>query len=248
VGDAHDSVSTRAPGSRLSTSGRKRLDIEGLRAVAVVAVILDHLVAWPSGGFVGVDVFFVISGFLITGLLLREHERTGTISFRGFYRRRVKRILPASILVLLVTVVVSRLLFNSSRFVQTALDAASAFLFVGNWRFAATGTDYFQSTAAPSPVQHFWSLAVEEQFYLVWPWLMLLVFALVGRRARGDRRRAHLVAGGVMALITVASFAWAVHESTSTPTPGTDGSRPAGVGAPRRRPPGALRRPAPRRG
>jgi peptidoglycan/LPS O-acetylase OafA/YrhL len=186
--------------------------------VAVVAVILDHLVAWPSGGFVGVDVFFVISGFLITGLLLREHERTGTISFRGFYRRRVKRILPASILVLLVTVVVSRLLFNSSRFLQTALDAASAFLFVGNWRFAATGTDYFQSTAAPSPVQHFWSLAVEEQFYLVWPWLMLLVFALVGRRARGDRRRAHLVAGGVMALITVASFAWAVHESTSTPT------------------------------
>jgi len=183
-----------------------------------MAVILDHLVAWPGGGFVGVDVFFVISGFLITGLLLREHERTGTISFRGFYRRRVKRILPASILVLLVTVAVSRLLFNSSRFLQTALDAASAFLFVGNWRFAATGTDYFQSTAAPSPVQHFWSLGVEEQFYFVWPWLMLLVFTLVGLRARRDSRRAHLIAGGVMALLTVASFAWAVHESTTTPT------------------------------
>jgi peptidoglycan/LPS O-acetylase OafA/YrhL len=209
---------TVAAGQKAPSKSRKRLDIEGLRAVAVIAVILDHVVAWPSGGFVGVDVFFVISGFLITGLLLREHERTGTISFSGFYKRRIRRIMPASTLVLAVTVAVSYFLFNTSRFTATALDALSALFFAGNWRFAATGTDYFQSTAAPSPVQHFWSLAVEEQFYFVWPWLMLLIFALVGRRALGDHRRAHLVAGGVMLLLTVASFAWAVLETANVPT------------------------------
>jgi peptidoglycan/LPS O-acetylase OafA/YrhL len=197
---------------------RKRLDIEGLRAIAIVAVILDHLVAWPSGGFVGVDVFFVISGFLITALLLREHERTGTISFNDFYKRRIRRIMPASTLVLVVTVAVSYFLFNAGRFTATALDALSALFFAGNWRFAATGTDYFQSTAAPSPVQHFWSIAVEEQFYFVWPWLMLLIFALVGRRALGDHRRSHLFAGGVMLLLTVGSFAWAMYESVNAPT------------------------------
>jgi peptidoglycan/LPS O-acetylase OafA/YrhL len=209
---------TTSAGSAAAGRSRTRLDIEGLRAIAVVAVILDHLVAWPSGGFVGVDVFFVISGFLITGLLLREHARTGTISFSGFYKRRVRRIMPASTLVLVVTVAVSYLLFNTSRFTATLLDALSALFFAGNWRFAATGTDYFQSTAAPSPVQHFWSLAVEEQFYFVWPWLMLLIFAIVGRRGFGHHRRAHLVAGAVMALLTLASFAWAMLESVNTPT------------------------------
>jgi peptidoglycan/LPS O-acetylase OafA/YrhL len=213
---ARTGAKTAGPGT--AGNARKRLDIEGLRAIAVVAVILDHLVAWPSGGFVGVDVFFVISGFLITALLLREHERTGTISFSGFYKRRIRRIMPASTLVLVVTVAVSYFLFNAGRFTATALDGLSALFFAGNWRFAATGTDYFQATAAPSPVQHFWSLAVEEQFYFVWPWLMLLIFALVGRRALGDHRRAHLVAGGVMLLLTVGSFAWATQESLNAPT------------------------------
>ena len=99
-----------------------RPDIQGLRALAVVAVILDHLTGWPAGGFVGVDVFFVISGFLITGLLLREHQRTGRISFAGFYRRRIKRIMPAAITVVVVTLFASMFLFGATRQTQTAID------------------------------------------------------------------------------------------------------------------------------
>jgi len=95
-----------------------RRDIQGLRALAVVGVILDHLCHWPDGGFVGVDVFFVISGYLITGLLLREYEKTGTISFLGFYRRRVRRIIPAATLVLAVTTGVAQLLYLGDRFTQ----------------------------------------------------------------------------------------------------------------------------------
>lgn len=195
----------------------KRRDIEGLRAIAVLAVIADHLLGWPRGGFIGVDVFFVISGFLITGLLLGEHDRTGTISFRGFYRRRIRRIIPASVLVLAVTLVGAHALFNAGRFRDTVGDAVAAFLFAGNWRFAATGTDYFQSTGDPSPLQHFWSLAVEEQFYFVWPWLMLAVLALAARRSP-SASRGRIVTGAVLACLTVASFAWALHETVSAPS------------------------------
>jgi peptidoglycan/LPS O-acetylase OafA/YrhL len=118
-----------------------RRDIQGLRAFAVIVVILDHLAGWPSGGFVGVDVFFVISGFLITGLLLREYERSGSISFTNFYRRRIKRIFPASTLVIVVTVGVSFLLFNVGRAKQTVVDGVWSFFFAGNWRFAFQGTE-----------------------------------------------------------------------------------------------------------
>ncbi|HEY4616092.1 MAG TPA: acyltransferase, partial [Citricoccus sp.] len=154
-----------------------RRDIQGLRAVAVLAVFLDHLAGWPRGGFVGVDIFFVISGFLITGLLLREYERTGTISFRTFYARRVKRILPASVLVLAVTTVLASLLFPLTRTLSTVGDALWALVFAGNWRFAVSGTDYFQEGTLPSPLQHYWSLGVEEQYYLLWPLLMVIVLA-----------------------------------------------------------------------
>ncbi|WP_316296550.1 acyltransferase family protein, partial [Clavibacter michiganensis] len=120
-----------------------RGDIQGLRALAVVAVILDHLLAWPSGGFLGVDVFFVISGFIITSLLLRQHDKRGRISFAEFYRKRVKRILPASTAVLLVTVLASWMVFLSGRASAIAWDSVAAFFFVANWRFAATDTDYW---------------------------------------------------------------------------------------------------------
>ncbi|MBO1269172.1 acyltransferase family protein [Arthrobacter cavernae] len=203
--------SNRKRQKQLGSKKVLRPDIQGLRTFAVVAVVLDHLLDWPSGGFVGVDIFFVISGFLITGLLLREQERTGTISFTGFYKRRAKRILPASLLVLVVTVVVSYFVFGWSRFVGVVWDGLAAALFAGNWRFAAVGTDYFQADGPVSPLQHYWSLAVEEQFYFVWPWIMLLVFVMVARRSGQGAARAG--AGVAIVVISVASFAWALWES-----------------------------------
>ncbi|WP_166789437.1 acyltransferase family protein [Cryobacterium sp. TMS1-20-1] len=196
------------------TSG-VRADIQGLRALAVVAVIFDHIWAWPSGGFVGVDVFFVISGFLITGLLLREHERTNHISFTVFYQRRIKRIIPAATLVLLVTVGTALLLFNRGRFYQTFWDAIWAFFSTANWHFAATGTDYFLADGPVSPLQHYWSLSVEEQFYFVWPWLMLAVLILAAKVGVNRRR---LVTGLVMAIIIGASFVWAMFDTQANPT------------------------------
>lgn len=194
-----------------------RRDIQGLRAVAVLAVVADHLFHWPSGGFVGVDVFFVISGFLITGLLLKEHDRTGTISFVGFYKRRARRILPASIVTLALTVAVTYSVFNVGRAQQVISDGLWAAGFSANWRFAMTGTDYFQASGPVSPLQHFWSLAVEEQFYFVWPWVMLVIFAAGARSTSWNTLRAHKTVGQAMAAIIVATFAWAMFESVSNP-------------------------------
>jgi peptidoglycan/LPS O-acetylase OafA/YrhL len=196
----------------------KRADIQGLRAIAVLAVIFDHLVHWPSGGFVGVDVFFVISGFLITGILLKEHDRTGTISFSGFYRRRVKRIMPAAVVTLAVTAALSFLLFNAGRAQQTLDDSIWGLFFSANWHFASVGTDYFQASGPTSPLQHFWSLAVEEQFYFVWPWLMLLIFWLGGRSTVWDKLKARKSIGFAMLAIVALSFIWAMFQSTAEPT------------------------------
>ncbi|RFA14299.1 hypothetical protein B7R21_06865 [Subtercola boreus] len=195
-----------------------RPDIQGLRMLAVVAVIADHLFAWPAGGFVGVDVFFVISGFLITGLLLREHEKTGRISFVGFYRRRLKRILPAATMVVFASVVAAFFIFNRIRFDQTLWDGVWATVFASNWHFAAAGTDYFQADGPVSPLQHFWSLSVEEQFYFVWPWLMLLIFALVTRRAGRSTIAARRTVGVAIVVITMCSFAWSLYETRTSPT------------------------------
>lgn len=202
---------------RPATQKKFRADIQGLRAFAVVVVVLDHLVEWPSGGFVGVDVFFVISGFLITGHLLREWERTQRISFKDFYRRRAKRLLPAAVTVIVVTTVTSFLLFTGSRAWSIFWDAVSSLLFFGNWRFAATETDYFQADGPISPLQHFWSLAVEEQFYFVWPWLMLGVLVL-SVRVKGLPVNTRIVSGGAILLITLLSFVWALQESATNPT------------------------------
>jgi peptidoglycan/LPS O-acetylase OafA/YrhL len=195
-----------------------RGDIQGLRAIAVLAVVADHAFAWPSGGFVGVDVFFVISGFLITGLLLRERERSGTISFTGFYRRRIRRIMPAAVLVLIATVIGTNYILGASRLSSVVWDAITAFFFSANWRFAITGTDYFQASGPVSPLQHFWSLSVEEQFYFVWPWVMLLALSLAGRKVKGLTPRARWAAGAAIGIIGVASFAWALYETNSSST------------------------------
>ncbi|MEV6301706.1 acyltransferase family protein [Actinoplanes sp. NPDC051861] len=155
-----------------------------MRAVAVVLVVLSHAgVTGLAGGYVGVDVFFVISGFLITTLLLNELSRTGTVSLAGFYARRAVRLLPASTLVLGATVVGAWFWLPSTRFNSISLDALYATFYGINWRLASEGVEYLNADAAPSPLQHFWSLAVEEQFYLVWP-LLILLFALTRRRTR----------------------------------------------------------------
>jgi peptidoglycan/LPS O-acetylase OafA/YrhL len=185
-----------------------RPDVEGLRAVAVLLVVVSHVFGVPAGGYVGVDVFFVISGFLITGLLLREQARSGRISLRDFYARRVRRLLPAAVLVLATTNVAAYLLFAGERAEQTLRDSLWSLGFLANVRFAAIGTDYFDDTRPASPVQHYWSLAVEEQFYLVWPWLLLLALFL-------SRRLGALV---VLLLVTSASLAWSVLSTQSDAT------------------------------
>jgi peptidoglycan/LPS O-acetylase OafA/YrhL len=170
-------------------SGRRfRPDIEGLRAIAIVAVLLAHAgVPFLAGGYVGVDVFFVISGFLITGLLVRELEGTGTISLRGFYARRAKRLLPLSAVLLATVGVLSMILLSPLRNTEVAGDIIAAGLYVANWHFAAQSVDYFAQGLEPSPVLHLWSLAIEEQFYVVWPGLMLAVTWLFRRRGYSVR-------------------------------------------------------------
>jgi peptidoglycan/LPS O-acetylase OafA/YrhL len=180
-----------------------RPDLEGLRAIAVVLVLLYHAsVPGITGGYVGVDVFFVLSGFLITGLLIRELERTGTISLAGFYARRVRRLLPAAMVLILATVVASAAVLSPLRAGEVARDGIAASLYASNLRFAFQATDYLQSELPPSPLLHLWSLGVEEQFYLFWPALLLLVTRGVASVGSARVRRIGLLAG----VVAVASF------------------------------------------
>jgi peptidoglycan/LPS O-acetylase OafA/YrhL len=168
-------MSLSAGGVVAHRSDSYRPDIEGLRGIAVLLVVLFH--AGPfgvTGGFIGVDVFFVISGFLISGLLLRERQRAGRIDIAAFYARRMRRLVPAATIVLLVTLLLCPLAVVPLDLPRVALDGAAAALSVSNIRFAAAG-GYFAVPGDPSPFLHFWSLSVEEQFYLVWPLLLVLV-------------------------------------------------------------------------
>ncbi|HEY1485665.1 MAG TPA: acyltransferase, partial [Micromonosporaceae bacterium] len=152
-----------------------RPDIEGLRAVSVVLVVLYHAGIAPfTGGYIGVDVFFVISGFLITRMLFGELETTRRINVARFYARRATRLLPASTLVVAATVLASRIWLPPTRLPSIDFDALSSLGYVVNFRMAAQGINYLSATAAPSPLQHLWSLSVEEQFYLVWPTLLVV--------------------------------------------------------------------------
>lgn len=181
-----------------------RADIEGLRGIAVLLVLLFHAsIPGFNGGFVGVDIFFVISGYLITGMLFREYETTGKISLRNFYARRVRRLLPASALVLVVTLIASIIFLPPISLPSVAIDISAAALYVSNIVFAFRATDYFAAGSAPSPILHFWSLGVEEQFYLFWP----AIFLLVAYGARKLRVRI----GIAIAVIGVLSFAFATY-------------------------------------
>ncbi|MFD2795584.1 acyltransferase family protein [Promicromonospora vindobonensis] len=194
-----------------------RADIQALRAVAVLAVVLFHL--WPNrltGGYVGVDVFFVISGFLITSHIVRDVE-AGRFSVPTFWARRMLRLLPASLLVLVVTAVGVWALAPVQHWEQWFREIAASGLYAQNWVLAADAVDYLAAENVASPVQHYWSLSAEEQFYLVWP-LLIGLSLLVARRLRrsaslsqvGRQASWRPVAAGVLALVVVASLVTSV--------------------------------------
>ena len=162
-----------------------RPPIDGLRAIAVMLVLLFHAgMPGIANGYIGVDVFFVLSGYLITSLIVRERLVTGTISLLVFYARRVRRLLPAAILVLLVTAFVYEWVAPPLDVMENRMGFTYAALYVSNWYFLSQAQDYFAADASPSPVLHYWSLSVEEQFYLAWPLLMIGLFAIRPVRER----------------------------------------------------------------
>jgi peptidoglycan/LPS O-acetylase OafA/YrhL len=203
-------ASVRVRGRRSAQTGF-RPDIDGLRAVAVLAVVLFHAdVPGVGGGYIGVDVFFVISGFLITRMLWREVSTAGTVRLRRFYGARARRLLPASATVGVVTAIGSAILLPPLQVRTVIGDGIASALYVGNYRFLLEGTDYFSDEMPPSPFQHYWSLGVEEQFYLVWPALIIGTAWLTRRarrRTRADATSSETPYLVVLALVGAVSFA-----------------------------------------
>ena len=194
----------------MKTSTPKITQIQGLRALAALLVTLFHA-KWVSGGFIGVDIFYVISGFLITGLLIREIERTGTINFKEFYARRFKRLLPTSFFVLAITALFSWLLIPATMRSSLGRDIIAAGLYVSNYLFAWWQADYQNLDATPSPVIHYWSLAVEEQFYLLWPLLILLFFMVATKLKR------KIALTVLVAAVTALSFVFSIYQTETSP-------------------------------
>ncbi|MGN6127143.1 MAG: acyltransferase family protein, partial [Humibacter sp.] len=193
-------------------------ELQALRAVAVTGVVVYHL--YPGvlrGGFVGVDVFFVISGFLITSHLLRGWATEGRIRFAAFYARRAWRLLPAALLVLLVTAALTILVLPERNWPQVFQEIGASTFYVENWYLAVHSVDYLaQNTDIASPVTHYWSLSVEEQFYLVWP-LVLVAGGWVASRLAPWRRRAVLLS--VLGAVFGASLVASVALTASDPSP-----------------------------
>ncbi|MGA1240763.1 MAG: acyltransferase family protein, partial [Ilumatobacteraceae bacterium] len=189
---------------------RRRRDIQGIRAIAVLLVLAYHAkVPGFSGGYIGVDVFFVVSGFLITSLLVREFDTTNKISLANFYARRVRRLLPASLVVVIGTLVISKIWLEPLRLNDLTQDARAAALFATNIVFAVRESDYLQSALPPSPLQHYWSLGVEEQFYIFFPIVVMVLLKL------GKASKSLLIAG--LTIITAVSFAVCVAITPSMP-------------------------------
>lgn len=186
-----------------------------MRAIAIALVLVYHAgVQQLPGGFVGVDVFFVISGFLITGLLIRELERDRKISLTRFYARRAKRLLPATGVVLAATTVLTWLTISVVDWRDFGLDIIASALYVVNWQLAHRSVDYLAEDVGLSPVQHFWSLAVEEQFYIVWPLLLAVLAWSLKRRRSVNVRRPMSVA---IALLIIVSFASSIYFTSDDP-------------------------------
>ena len=195
----------RAPDRNADPSYRQHLD--GIRAIAVYLVLAYHAdLGWFSGGFVGVDVFFVLSGYLVTGILLRDLQAEGRIRLIRFYARRVRRLLPAAAITLIVSALVYAAIASPLELLDHAAGFRAAFLYRANWEFVSQSTDYFAADTAASPVLHFWSLAVEEQFYVLWP-LILTGLALAARRIG---RAGLAFVRGVIACGLIGSAIWAL--------------------------------------
>jgi peptidoglycan/LPS O-acetylase OafA/YrhL len=202
-------------GGAASSRGEKRPEIQALRAAAVLLVVTSHL--WPSavpGGFVGVDVFFAISGFLITSLLLREIDRTGRVSLSGFWARRARRILPAALVTLLFCAVATIVFVPLNHWQQFFTEMRASTEYVQNWHLAERAVDYFAADDGPSPVQHFWSLSVEEQFYVAWPVLMLVAVGVTRNRDARVQKRSLAT---VIAAVTALSLAYALYDTPANP-------------------------------
>jgi peptidoglycan/LPS O-acetylase OafA/YrhL len=188
------------PGDR-----RFRPDVQGLRAIAILLALVYHAGIPPfSGGYVGIEVFFVISGFVITGLLLRERDSSGRTSLRSFYGRRARRIIPMATLVVIVTVIVTYHSIGTLVGHETAVDGAWSALFLANVHYQATDTNYLLSQAPPSPLLNYWSLGVEEQFYIFYP----LVILLLGWWARRGSFRLRLTV--FLVAVIIASYTYSI--------------------------------------
>ncbi|MFI5776097.1 acyltransferase family protein [Nocardia sp. NPDC051570] len=197
---------------------RFRPDIEGLRAVAVLAVVLFHAgLPGISGGFAGVDVFFVISGYLITGTLWRQVADDGTIGLARFYGARARRLLPAAGIVLVTTAVAAAALLPPLQARTVLGDGIASALYVGNYRLALQGTDYLNAGAPPSPFQHYWSLGVEEQFYLLWPALIIATAVVVRLVRRPGARPSPIPYLVVLTAIAGISFALSLRWTQTLP-------------------------------
>lgn len=198
--------SYRQGGAMSGSDERFRPDVEAMRAFSIAGVLLFHArVPGFEGGFVGVDIFFVISGFLITGLLLREREATGSINLLAFWARRAWRLLPNALLVLTAILLATFLLKPPGEHKSIGIDVGASLLYLANYRFAMRAVDYFDNAQEASPVLHFWSLSVEEQFYLVWPCLLIFV---CWRAANGTRGRTAVTALAVLIASLTASLVW----------------------------------------
>jgi peptidoglycan/LPS O-acetylase OafA/YrhL len=208
----HGTVGEGGEGTPRPTQSRPHVaGLDGIRAIAVIGVLLFHAgVTGVSGGLLGVDIFFVLSGYLITSLLVTEWSGTGTIGFLRFYERRARRLLPGLFLLLLVVAAYARWYAEPDTLGTLRGDVFSTLAYVANWRFIFSGQSYFVHFGPPSPLLHTWSLAVEEQFYLIWPGVALLVLRWRGRRALAGVAAAAIVAS---AAVTAVLFAEGVSVS-----------------------------------
>jgi len=179
-------------------------------------VFAAHLWGWPRGGFVGVDVFFVIAGFFVTDGLLRTAGETGTLSLGRFYWDRLRRIVPAAAVVLALTFAASIYVLPPPGAREVGVDALFALAFLANWHFAAQGAYSATATDLVSPLQHYWPLSIEEQFYFVWP-ALIFVISLIAVRWAWSRARWLVVTGAVMGVVVAASLAFAVYATASSP-------------------------------
>lgn len=184
---------------RMTTSFGHIPALDGLRAVAVLSVVGYHYGMFGlSGGFLGVDLFFVLSGFLITSLLIAEADSTGRVNLKAFWVRRFKRLMPAAIVTITAVAVWAAFEVDAMQLSSIRADLLATLGYVANWRFIYSGQSYFEQFSLASPVRHAWSLAIEEQFYVVWPVLFAVIY----------KWRRKLILAGVAAIAAIASAIW----------------------------------------